>query len=401
MYLTIKHPEIVPQLKDFGFGIWVAKKDQKYFLIIKATKEIILTAKVNQGFHFYLAPVEVDSKSTFTLITAFFDDDDEPLIIMTPLLANDELTDDFLELLRNDVFEVCFFDEHSRELLSYKASGRLTSMRGRIASAPLLDAGTVHQMLDKAEAWFGLRDELDDKEAFVVTLIESLFPDDFLIMDLDSEKHLFNGSKSFSTTSLERDEPGSYQELDIVFLLQRVYEPSRIFLNPVKAGDGEELVDVMVLGDDAVLLVQAKDSPNTEKILRTTVKRKRIKALNQLKGGASQLRGAIAEIKRNPLVQLKRGEGAVEVDLSGRQLIGVVVVKELFNDSFREYSSVVFELMDKAKTPAVFFDYPELNMMTLHCNCEDKFLSATHQIFSSAMERGEFPRLRYSGRPSN
>jgi len=401
MYLTFMHPEIVSSLKDFGTGIWAARVGKKYFLVIKASKEIILTAKVNQGFHFYLAPVEIDSKLTFTLVTAFFDDYDEPLIIMTPLLASDIMTNDFLELLRNDVFEVFFFDEHDRELLSYKASGCLTKIRDRIASSSLMSANAARQMLDKAEIWFRLRNEHDDKEAVVVTLVERLFPDNFMLMDLVHENHLFNGSGSFSTTSLEREEPGSYQELDIVFLLQRVYEPSRIFLNPIKAADGEELVDVMVLGDEAVLLVQAKDSPNTEKILRTTVKRKRIKTLNQLKGGASQLRGAIAEIKRNPLVQLKCGEETVEVDLSGRQLIGVVVVKELFNDSFREYSSVMFELVDKTKTPAVFFDYPELNMMTLHCNCEDKFLSAAHQILSSAIERSEFPRLRYSGRPNN
>jgi hypothetical protein len=401
MYLTIMHPEVVPLLKEFGVGLWAAKVDKKYFLIIKAPKEIILTAKINQGFHFYLAPVEIDSKSTFTLITAFFDDDDEPLIIMTPLLANDAPTNDFLELLHNDVFEVFFFDEHDRELLSYKASGCLTLMRDRIISTPLLSADAVRQMLYKAENWFGLRDERDDEEATAVTLVERLFPDDFVIMDLEDEKHLFHGSKSFSSNSLERDEPGSHQELDIVFLLERVYEPKRIFLNPIKAVDGEELVDVMVVGDEAVLLLQAKDSPNTEKILRTTVKRKRIKSLKKLKEGASQLSGAIGEIKRNPLIRLSYGEGTIEVDLSERQLIGVVVVKELFNDSFEEYSSVMFELMDKTETPAVFFDYPELSLMTLHCNCENKFLNAAHQIFSFAMEHGEFPRLRYSGAPSS
>lgn len=401
MYLTFMHPEILPALKDLGVGIWAARFGDKYYLVVKAPKEIILTAKANHGFHFYLAPIEVDSKQTFALITAFFDSEDEPLVIMTPLVENDGATNDFIEFLRDDVFDVCFFDEHSRELLSYKASGRLTSIRDRITAVSLLNAVAVRQMLDKAERWFGLRNERDDEEAVAVTLTESLFPDDFVIMDLEYEKHLFNGSQSFSSTSLEREEPGSYQELDMVFLFQRVYETSRIFLNPIKAADGEELVDIMVLGDEAILLVQAKDSPNTEKILRNTVKRKRIKSLNQLKEGTSQLRGAIAEIRRNSLVRLKYGENTLEVDLSGRQLIGVVVVKELFNDSFQEYSSVAFDLIDKTQTPVVFFDYPELNMMTLHCNSEEKFLSAAHQILSIAMERSEFPRFRYSGRPDS
>lgn len=398
------HPEIIPLLEDFGVGIWAARAGDKYCLVVKASKEVILTAKANQGFHFYLAPIEVDLKQTFILMTAFFDNEDEPLVIKTPLIENDEATNDLLELFRNDVFDVFFFDEHNRELLSYKASGNLTSIRDQIASIPFLNVDAVdavNQMLNKAEIWFGLRSERDDEEAVSVTLTEPLFPDDFVIMDLEHDKHRFKGFQSFSSTSLEREEPGYYQELDIVFLLQRVYETSRIFLNPTKAADGEELVDVMVIGDEAVLLVQAKDSPNTEKILRTTIKRKRIKSLNQLKEGASQLRGAISEIKRNSLVQLKYRDETIEVDLFGKQLIGVVIVKELFNDSFDEYSSIVFNLIDKTQTPIVFFDYPELNMMTLHCKSEDKFLSATHQIFSLAMENNEFPRLRYSGRPDN
>lgn len=401
MYLTFMHPEILPLLENFSVGIWPARAGEKFFLVVKAPKEIILTAKANQGFHFYLAPVEVNSTPTFTLITAFFDNEDEPLVITTPLVANDQATDDFLNFLCNDEFELFFFDEHNRELLSYKASGRLTSIRERLATVPLLGMDAVRQMLDKANTWFGMREERDDDEAIKVTLTESLFPNDFVIMDLGYEKHLFNGSTSFSGTSLEREEPGSYQELDIVFLLQRVYEPGRIFLNPIKASDGEELVDVMILGDEAVLLIQAKDSPNTEKILRTTIKRKRIKSLNQVTEAASQLRGAMSEINRNAHVRLKYGEDTVEVDLSEKQLIGVIVVKELFNDSFREYSSVMFELMDKTKTPAVFFDYPELSIMTMHCSCEERFLDAISQIISAAMEHNEFPRLRFSRCPTN
>lgn len=401
MYLTTMHPEIYPLLKDLGVGLWAARSGKKSFLVFKAPKEIILTAKANKGFHFYLAPVEIELKQTFALISAFFDVEDEPLTIVTPLLAKDEATSDIVKLMCNEEFEVFFFDEHNRELLSYKASGPLIPIRDKIASIPLLNEDTVSEMLNKAQTWFGLRDKHDDEEAILVRLTEPLFPDDFLIMDMNYEKHLFNGSKSFSSTSLEREEPGAHQELDIVFLLQRAYESNRIFLNPIKATDGKELVDVLVLGDEAVLLIQAKDSPNTEKILRTTIERKRIKSLNQLKEGATQLRGAISEVKKNPLVHLKCGGDTVEIDLYGRQLIGIVIVKELFNDWFKEYSSVMLELMDKTQTPALFFDYPELSRMTLHCSCEDRLMAAFQQIFSFAIEHNEFPRLRYSGKPKN
>jgi hypothetical protein len=396
MYLTLSHPEVLHQLKDFGSGIWAARIAGEYCLIIKASKEIILTAKINKGFDFYLAPIEVDSKHSIAILTAFYDDDDEPLVIKTPLVVDDESTQDFLELLTNDDFEVFFFDEHNRELLSCSANGNLGAMRKLLAGTTFLGSDVVPQILDKADYWFARRNAQDDEAAFAINLVENLFPDDCVILDLDEEKHSFIGSQTFSSTSLERVEPGAYQELDIVFLLQRVFESGRIYLNPTKEADEKEFVDIMVLGNEALFLIQAKDSPNTEKILRNTIKRKRARSISQLAAAAKQLSGAITYANKNKLLRFIHKQNVVEVDISGKQLIGIIVIKELFNDSFEDYSAIAYDLMDTSRVPAVFFDYPELNMMTMHCDDEKTFLGAIHQIFSFAMENEQFPRLRYS-----
>ncbi len=396
MYLTISHPEIVHQLKDLGVGIWAAPVAGKYCLIIKASKEVILTAKINQGFDFYLAPIEVDCKQTISILTAFYDSDDEPLIIQTPLVADDENTQDFLSFLKSNNFEVFFFDEHNRELLSYRANGNLGAMSKCLDSATFLGIDVVSKMLDAAAYWFARRNAKDDEEAFAINLIESLFPDDFLIMDLDEKKHSFKGSNTFSFSSLERPEPGASQELDIAFLCQRVFNTRKIYLNPIKVTDGKEFVDVMIVGDEAIFLIQAKDSPNTKKILKSTIKRKRSKSITQLNEAAKQLTGAISFANKNKILRFIYDKKVLEVDITNKQLLGIVVVKELFNDSFTNYSAIIYDLIEKSKTPAVFFDYPEFNMMTLHCKSEGKFLDAIHQIFSFAMDNQQFPRLRYS-----
>lgn len=399
MHLTISHPEIPSQLMNFRGGIWAPKAGGKRFLVIKTSKEAILTARVNMGFSFYLAPIKISKENTYAIVTAFHDDADEPLTIWTPLVADNSGTKDFFELFRKTEFEVFFFDEHNRELLSYKAIGNLPSMRETLINTPLLGAHLASEMLDKAESWFAQRTAFDDEKSFRIKLVESLFPEDFLIQDLRGEAHTFVGSQGWSTTSLVRDEPGRYQEQDIVFLLQEVFSPHQIYLGPIKEVDSKEFVDVMVVSEKYVYLIQAKDSPNTEKIIKTTAQRKRAKSVAQLTAAANQLRGAIAFTQKNPLLRFVKDGEIEEVNVTDKQLIGISIIKEIFNDMFDKYNPISLDLMESTKVPAVFFDYPEFSKMTLYCQNEGLFLDAIHRIFSHAVETGKYPRLRFSGKP--
>ena len=122
MKLSITNPEVVDALVDSPGGLWPTRRggDFRMILIVKAPQEMARTAKLRGGFRFYLIPVRVGTVTTYGLVTAFFDDSDEPLTISTPLF-NEEITRDFLLLLSSDTFHVHFFDEHNRELLGFRA----------------------------------------------------------------------------------------------------------------------------------------------------------------------------------------------------------------------------------------------------------------------------------------
>ncbi|MBM6444451.1 MAG: hypothetical protein GXW93_19385 [Pseudomonas lactis] len=253
-------------------------------------------------------------------------------------------------------------------------------------------------MYEQADRWFSLTTYEDDARATTVFLQEDLFPSDYLITDLTRQD--FRGSKGFSNTQLERTEPGTFQELDIIYLLQRAYTSERIIHGPLKVSDGEELADVVVMGDEVTLLLQAKDSPNTPATLNTTLERKRKKATGQLKNGLQQLRGAISTIKRegNPALALVDGT-PLDIDLAARPLVGVVVVREFFIDNYDEYSTMILKFMDEVGVRVLAFDYNEFEVMTRHCPSEDALLSAFFQISKCAEERRIYPRLRFTDLP--
>ncbi|SHN20850.1 hypothetical protein SAMN05216593_11381 [Pseudomonas asturiensis] len=398
MYFTFARPDLFGPMRTFGRGIAVAPgnhlTEQRAVLLVKTSKEIILTARSRKELKWYLAPVEVEGTHALALISAFFDDPDNPLAITTPLVPSDSLCSTLADL--PDEFDVCFLDEHNREQLSCRASASLAYLRAKIRDLPALCDPDAHMMIDQAELWFSLRTDLNDREAFPVLLGEELFPSDFVYFDLREDRHAFHGSSGFSTNTLVRPEPGPYQERDIVFLLQRVFSAKEIIHGPIKPSDNEELVDVAVLGGEVNLFLQAKDSPNTEAMINRSLDRKRRVSLNQLVGGLSQLGGAFSTALRAPVQQLRLSTGAsIQVDFSDKPMLGIVIVKELFTDMYDAYSERALAFMDKHQIPVVFFDYSELEVLTRRCETEAAFLSACHAVFRFAVENGEYPKLRF------
>ena len=395
MFLTLNHSQMLEPLSSMRSGLLATPIG----LALKVSKEAILTAKVNAGFDFYLAPVSVAGTRSYVLVTTFFDDDDEPLALFTPLLRNDASTSALNDLLCQETIKVFFFDELGRELLSVEVAGPMPELAQKLSGVELIGVDGYRDALTQANDWFSRRSPDDDRQAVHVKIVSELLPSDLYVMDVRPENHMFQGPRSFSATELERGEPGPYQEQDIVFLLQRVFPPESIYLNPMKTVDGEELVDILVLGEFCDYLFTAKDSPNTERILRNTIERKRLKSMAQVQGGANQLKGAISHIERNPKMELRIGDREFGVSFGARKLLGVIVIKEIFQDSMQDYSEIVFDLMNQTGKNCLVFDYPELNEMTLHCPSEERFLGAVWQILEGARDHGELPRLRYSGEP--
>lgn len=129
--------------------------------------------------------------------------------------------------------------------------------------------------------------------------------------------------------------------------------------------------------------------------LDRTMARKRKKAIGQLEEGLRQFAGAINYLKRTRPLRMQMEEGEIAVDLDNRNVLGLVVVRELFNDSYDAYSSALFESLDKTGQPCIALDYPELQQYATYCNNEELFLGAYFQVFDAAHQHSEFPRLRF------
>ena len=367
------------------------------FFIVKMLHQYLLTAKMNKGFKVYAVPLNVSGVVTVGLITAFFDDPDNPLTIWTPL-ADESASREIMAALLSSNLRVYLFDEHNREFLGYSATVEVPQKaRALLEHAKLqaLSHQTAHEYGAAAAAWFGKRTRLEDAEAISINFDEPLYPESVDIMDMSHHRYAFRGSKGFGHTTLVKTEPGQFQEIDIILLLQRIFSPSQIYHAPKRIYDKEEIGDVIVVTDDACIIIQAKDSPNTEKMLQNSLDRKRRKALKQLKEGICQAAGSIGYLERiRPLKMLIDG-GEIEIDLGRRQILSLIVVRELFDGGYEEYSQLLLGLFDKIRLPCIALDYAELHRYTSYCGDVDEFVWAYFEVFDFALENGQFPRLRF------
>ncbi len=358
---------------------------------------MILAAKMRREFKSYLIPLDADGVSTHGLVTAFFDDNDQPLVIRTPLL-DDEMGNGILNLMCSQTFYVHFFDEHDRELLGYQANnktaGRFTSIRHkiRLASSMYIPSPKID---DQMIGSFFRCSSNDDDNSVVVELAEELFPSDFMIWDARPEHNSYKGRKHDMFTVLERENPGLYSELDIVRFLHRVFPGDRIFLNPLRPDNGKEFVDVMVATDNNILLIQAKDSPNTEETLRRPIERKISTVHRHLKKATSQLRGSISYLRSNDPLIVQCGESSYTIPVGNRDVISLVIAKELFPTEYKHYSRLAFEVFGDTSVPCFIQDYLQFHDLTHHRRTEENFFGALNEIMIFALHHDEFPRSRF------
>jgi hypothetical protein len=365
-------------------------------LLVKAPKEAILAAKLHRQFKIYIVPMVSKHDRTACLVTTFFDDPDAPLALTTPLF-NDENSRKLWDGLSSE-FDVHFFNELNHELLAYTTHVSIPK-----AARDLLDTtelqpfnlGLAKQMLELASQFMGLRDSTDDADALKVELIEPIFPEEMFFLDARRHQNAHQASPGFRHTTLERDEPGQLQELDIIGLLGRVFPPDQIYHGPLRITDGEEIADVVVVTDTRVLFVQAKDSPNNSQILGNTLQRKRATSIKRLAKAAGQARGAVRYARSDATVLRMHVSGVdISIPLRERSLFSLIVVKELFNDSVEEYDPLLLELSQATSVPCVALDYPELSQYTAHLHGEAEFFGALEQVYQFAITSGTFPRLR-------
>ena len=395
--LSVLNPEIVPIIQEYTIGLWpIFGIGDRPKLIVKAVKEVLLAAKINRGFKIYVCPMTLAGRTTIGLISAFFDDEDEPLVIRTALLDID-LTRLLIKAMNCDKLDIHFFDEHNRELLGYLSEleyPATTKDHLNSSSYCAFDLELAKSADDQMTAWFGNRTHDDDDLAIKVKFVETLFPEDLFILDARPDLHLYQGGSQFSFSELERKEPGTFQEQDIARSLMRLFSPSQIYMNPLRITDREEIADILVITKSEVIVVQAKDSPNIERVLKNSLDRKKAVARKSLRKAISQVSGAIGYLRSMSPVKMIVGGETSEIDISNQTVRALIVVKELFNDEYSVYTPHVLKLWEEAQIPCIALDYAELQMYVTHLSNEESFFQAFDRVFSHGVKTGQFPRLR-------
>lgn len=394
--LTILHPELIPAIRSFAGGLLAFRHVEtgRLALVVKSQKEAILAARMNGGFAFYLAPMMSTSGLTVALLTAFFDDGDAPLTIASLLFADDQHTDDLLELLTYDELDVYFFDDRSREWMSYGAAvedGGSCLIDGTEFGLLTYHPETAKGLFAALSDWFGLRTGADDEVAIQIVSKEALAPDDIFVLDATVAGNDYRGSTGVRHDSLTRTDPGYFQERDIVAGLRRSFAADQVTLNPRRRDTNKEILDVMVVTGGHVLLVQAKDSPNTEPSLSRGLDRKRRASGSQLADALSQVRGGVRYIQRQQIAELVVGGENWDFSVGDRKLIGIAIIKELFDDEGSAYAEAC-KSMDDLSGGTIVMDYPSFHAFAHQFRSESSFMAGLEQLIGRIRDTNEWVR---------
>ncbi|WP_200834880.1 hypothetical protein [Phyllobacterium salinisoli] len=392
MRLTVLHPELKPLIAEFAGGLMPIRlgEDTALSLVIKTQKEAILAAKMNGSFAFYLPALQSSTVTTTSLITAFFDDDDEPLIIRSPLFGDDGFSQGILEILKYDEVDVYFFDEQDYEWMSFR-----TALEDN--GSCLIGAEHIHLLGYHPETvksihsvlgdWFGNRTPQDDESAIRAIFKEELSPNDIFVLDMTPEVNAYQGGSGYRRDTLTRTEPGYYQERDISACLLRAFEPQQIMMNPRRKDTFKEILDHLVLTGELAILIQAKDSPTTEAGISRTLERKRRSTHSQIDDAIRQINGAARYLQREPTATLVVGGKDIEISLEQRRVIGLAIVKELFDDEGEAYAAACKKLAGLSGGGMVM-DYNSFHAFTHRFNTETEFIRALETLIEQMSTNG-------------
>ena len=185
---------------------------------------------MNRGFKVYVIPIQLEEISTIGLVSAFIDDEENPLTVWSSL-GPDPHSQALLRALRFGYVNIRMVDEHGREILAYEAMIEVPlESRVRMDVAKFYEAthDLDHAMSEFATAWFGVRVTDDDLQAISVKFEDPMYAEDRKFKDERPELFRFHGSTGFTEVSLVKLEPGQFQEMDIILLLQRIFSPEQI-----------------------------------------------------------------------------------------------------------------------------------------------------------------------------
>lgn len=397
--ITLLYPEVMQAVSKLPLGLIALEipGDPVPKLLVKVSKETVLTAKVNRGFSIYLIPYQLPGQDpALGFLAAFFDDEDEPLVAGGAFIEEMNAKG-MRQLLLEGEADVHLFDELGREMLGYRAAIIMGKQYREALSTTVfprfegLPQGRVQTFISE---WFSFRTALDDAEAIRVEFKDSLFAEDFFRVDVTEQSRSYHGSSRLRYSELVRTKPGEFQEREIVEMLQRIFPSEGIYWGPLRTNDLEEVADIIVVTDERVLIIQAKDSPNTERVLRNTVARKRATTKSAIDKARRQIRGAVGYMRKASPMPIVIDNHARSIDWSGKELYSLIVVKELFDIDFDKYTPPIVDLAQRIEVPCIVLCFTELHEFTTYLHHEDDFFVAYDRIFDHGINTGMFPRLR-------
>jgi hypothetical protein len=299
---------------------------------------------------------------------------------------------DVRELLAYKELEVYFLDEYNREWMSYRArvhDGGSCFADGTDLNFVPYSHKAMTLIYKGIEHWFGRRTPEDDARAITVSFVDSIGPDDLFILDRTDTANDYLGSIGYSNSTLVRENPGSFQERDLVAAFRRIFPGDKIAINPKRKDTNRELADIVVLASSHILFVQAKDSPNTEESLGRSLDRKRRVARHQLDKGMRQAKGAVVYARAHDPLNLFVGEHDLPVTIGSRILLSIVVIKEIFADESDLYVSCS-RTMATDGVLGIVLDYPSLDLFAHRLPDESKFLVALEEYRTLILRDGRF-----------
>ena len=147
----------------------------------------------------------------------------------------------------------------------------------------------------------------------------------------------------------------------------------------------------MVVTGSHVLLIQAKDSPNTESGLNRTLDRKRRASRSQLADALSQVRGGVRYLQRQPIAELVVGDENWDFVVGDRKLVGIAIIKELFDDEGTAYVEACNSMGDLSGG-AIVMDYPSFHAFAHHFRAESSFIAGLEQLIGRIRDTNEWVR---------
>jgi hypothetical protein len=261
----------------------------------------------------------------------------------------------------------------------------------------LVGAGDIHLLSYHPETvksihgvlsdWFGNRTQQDDECAIRAAFKEELSPNDIFVLDMTPEVNAYQGGSGFRRDTLIRTDPGYHQERDISACLLRAFEPQQIMMNPRRKDTFKEILDHLVLTDELAILIQAKDSPTTDAGMSRTLERKRRSTHSQIGDAIRQINGAARYLQREGTAMLVVGGKDIEILLGQRRVIGLAIVKELFDDEGEAYAAACKKLTGLSGGGMVM-DYNSFHAFTHRFSTETEFIRALETLIERVSTYG-------------